>query len=54
MVGLMATYDHGFLVLVSLIAGVMLMVTGIVRLGRVVAMDWMRQTLFQKCSIFLK
>ena len=36
--GLMATYDHGFLVLVSLIAGVLLMVTGIARLGRVVAM----------------
>jgi SulP family sulfate permease len=36
--GLVATYHHGFLVLVSLIAGVMLMVTGIVRLGRVVAM----------------
>ena len=34
--GLMATYSHGFLVLVSLIAGVMLLLSGLLRLGRVV------------------
>jgi SulP family sulfate permease len=36
--GLMAVYDHGFLVLASVIAGVLLMMIGIGRLGRVVAM----------------
>ena len=34
--GLMAIYNHSFLVLVSLIAGVMLMLSGLLRLGRVV------------------
>jgi SulP family sulfate permease len=36
--GLMAVYDHGFLVLSSVIAGVLLMMIGVGRLGRVVAM----------------
>ncbi len=36
--GLMATYDHGFLVLCSLIAGVILMLSGILKFGRIVAM----------------
>lgn len=36
--GLMAIYDHGFLVLSSVIAGLLLMMIGIGRLGRVVAM----------------
>lgn len=36
--GVMATYDHGFLVLCSLIAGFLLMVSGIFKLGRIVAM----------------
>ena len=36
--GVMATYNHGFLVLVSLIAGVMLMLTGLARLGRIVTL----------------
>jgi SulP family sulfate permease len=35
--GLMAVYDHGFLVLASVIAGVLLMMIGVGRLGRVVA-----------------
>lgn len=35
---LMASYDHRFLVLASAIAGLMLMVSGLARLGRVVAM----------------
>lgn len=35
--GLMATYSHGFLVLASFIAGVLLMLSGITKLGRVVA-----------------
>ena len=34
--GLMATYNHGFLVLVSIIAGVMLMTSGLLRFGRIV------------------
>ena len=34
--GLMATYSHGFLVLVSLVAGVMLMISGLARFGRIV------------------
>src|SRR5688572_10912439 len=34
--GLMATYNHGFLVLVSIIAGVMLMTSGLARFGRIV------------------
>lgn len=36
--GLMATYNHGFLVLCSIAAGVMLLMSGIFRLGRIVAM----------------
>jgi SulP family sulfate permease len=36
--GLMAIYDHGFLVLASIIAGVLLMMIGVARLGRIVAM----------------
>ena len=34
--GLMATYNHGFLVLVAIIAGVMLMLSGLFRFGRIV------------------
>ncbi|HET9746030.1 MAG TPA: SulP family inorganic anion transporter [Chitinophagaceae bacterium] len=34
--GLMATYSHGFLVLVSLIAGVMLMFSGLFKFGKIV------------------
>lgn len=34
--GLMATYNHSFLVLVSIIAGVLLMISGVLRLGRVI------------------
>src|SRR5580765_1053216 len=34
--GLMATYNHGFLVLVSIIAGIMLMFSGLFKLGKVV------------------
>lgn len=34
--GLMATYDHGFLVLTSIIAGILLAVFGLARLGKVV------------------
>ena len=34
--GLMATYNHGFLVLVAIIAGVMLMASGLLRFGRIV------------------
>jgi MFS superfamily sulfate permease-like transporter len=36
--GLMATYSHGFLVLASLIAGVLLVVSGLLKLGRIVAL----------------
>ncbi len=36
--GLMATYNHSFLVLASIIAGVMLMLTGLLRQGKVVTM----------------
>jgi sulfate permease, SulP family len=36
--GLMALYDHNFLVIVSITAGLLLMVSGIFRLGRVVAL----------------
>ncbi len=36
--GLMATYDHGMLVLVSIIAGVFLMAMGLLRMGRIVAL----------------
>jgi sulfate permease, SulP family len=36
--GLMAVYDHGFLVLASIIAGVILIGLGLARLGRVVAL----------------
>jgi MFS superfamily sulfate permease-like transporter len=35
--GLMARYDHSMLVLASLISGVILMVFGVIRLGRIVA-----------------
>jgi SulP family sulfate permease len=35
--GLMAVYDHGFLVLCSIIAGILLMMIGVGRLGRIVA-----------------
>jgi MFS superfamily sulfate permease-like transporter len=35
--GLMATYDHRFLVLASCIAGVLLMLSGLARFGRIVA-----------------
>jgi SulP family sulfate permease len=35
--GLMAIYDHGFLVLASILAGLLLMMIGVGRLGRVVA-----------------
>lgn len=34
--GLMAAYNHGFLVLVALIAGIMLMFSGLFRFGRIV------------------
>ena len=34
--GIMATYSHGFLVLVSFVAGAMLMLSGIFKLGRIV------------------
>lgn len=34
--GLMATYSHGFLVLVSIIAGIMLMISGLARFGKIV------------------
>ena len=34
--GLMATYSHGFLVLVSLIAGILLLFSGLFRFGRIV------------------
>ena len=36
--GVMATYSHGFLVFVSIIAGIMLMLTGVARLGRIVTL----------------
>ncbi len=36
--GLMATYNHSFLVLVSIVAGVLLMISGIFRLGRVITL----------------
>lgn len=36
--GLMATYDHGFLVLASIIAGALLMLFGIGKFGKVVAL----------------
>lgn len=36
--GLMVTYDHGFLVLVSILAGILLMIMGVARLGRIVAL----------------
>lgn len=35
--GIMAVYDHGFLVLCSLVAGLLLMGLGVARLGRIVA-----------------
>lgn len=35
--GLMATYNHGFLVLASVLAGILLMISGVAKLGRVVA-----------------
>jgi SulP family sulfate permease len=36
--GLMATYNHSFLVLVSIMAGVLLMVCGVGKFGRIVAL----------------
>ena len=36
--GLMVTYDHGFLVLVSILAGILLMIMGVARMGRIVAL----------------
>ncbi len=36
--GLMATYNHGFLVLASICAGVLLMIFGVARFGKVVAL----------------
>jgi SulP family sulfate permease len=36
--GLMATYNHSFLVLVSIIAGVLLMICGVGKFGRIVAL----------------
>ncbi|MHA4846429.1 SulP family inorganic anion transporter [Flavitalea antarctica] len=36
--GLMATYNHSFLVLVSIIAGVLLMLCGVSKLGRVITL----------------
>ena len=35
--GLMATYSHGFLVLASIIAGVMLMISGLAKFGKIIA-----------------
>lgn len=35
--GLMATYDHGFLVLASVIAGIMLMISGLAKFGKIIA-----------------
>jgi MFS superfamily sulfate permease-like transporter len=34
--GLMATYNHSFLVLVSFVAGILLMLSGLLRMGRIV------------------
>ena len=36
--GLMATYSHSFLVLTSIIAGILLAISGLLRLGRIVAL----------------
>jgi len=36
--GLMATYNHSFLVLASMLAGVMLMLTGLARKGKIVTL----------------
>ena len=36
--GLMATYDHSFLVLVSIISGVLLMISGVFKFGRIVTL----------------
>ncbi|MFM9944597.1 MAG: SulP family inorganic anion transporter [Bacteroidia bacterium] len=36
--GLMATYNHGFLILASILAGSLLLITGIAKFGRFVAM----------------
>ncbi len=35
--GLMATYNHGFLVLASVLAGILLMISGVAKLGRFIA-----------------
>ena len=35
--GLMATYNHGFLILASIIAGVLLMISGVTKLGKIIA-----------------
>ncbi|MBK7232724.1 MAG: hypothetical protein IPH93_10790 [Saprospiraceae bacterium] len=34
--GLMATYNHGFLILASIIAGILLMISGITKAGKIV------------------
>jgi len=36
--GLMATYNHSFLVLVSIVAGILLMLSGVFRVGRVITL----------------
>ena len=36
--GLMATYNHSFLVLVSIIAGILLMISGLFRVGRIITL----------------
>ena len=36
--GLMATYSHGFLILASIFAGVLLLISGVVKLGKILAM----------------
>ena len=35
--GLMATYNHGFLILASIIAGLLLMISGVAKWGRIIA-----------------
>ncbi len=36
--GLMATYNHGFLILASILAGVLLLISALLKLGRVIAL----------------
>ncbi|HYC84371.1 MAG TPA: SulP family inorganic anion transporter, partial [Chryseosolibacter sp.] len=36
--GVMAAYNHAFLIFVSIVAGIMLMLSGVLRLGRIVAL----------------